>query len=236
MAAFRPETWNGEPIPYHESIAVLRSLIRTSGNKAWAAISALGERPEPEATAVLVDLTRSPDPHLRRSAVEAIGKHCSARNAVDVVLKMLDDRDSFVVQAASRAAAALRLAAAHDRIQGLIEAKDEDTRYTALEALERLWEPSDFDAVFARYRNDPSDKVRKRAACTLAENVGAEHWEPVFQAWSRDSIPRHRTWACSIAERFGNRGALPILSALVSDPDGHVRRAAERASKEIYKS
>jgi HEAT repeat protein len=159
--------------------------------------------------------------------------HRTGRDASEVVVSMLDDSNGFVVRAAARAAVALGLAAAHDRIYELVWAKEEATRLSALEALQSLWEPSDFEAVFARYLSDPSDRVRKRAAWTLEKNIGSDHWERVFNAWSGDRIPRHRAWACSIAERFGTKAILAKLVGLCSDPDGHVRRAAERAVKAV---
>jgi hypothetical protein len=72
MADFRPKTWNGEAIQYHETVKVLRTLISTSG-KAGPAIRALAEHPDPDALATLIDLTHSRDPYLRAAAVEAIG-------------------------------------------------------------------------------------------------------------------------------------------------------------------
>jgi HEAT repeat protein len=236
MAGFRPEIWNGEPIPYHEPIEVLRTRVRTSGNRAGAAIRALAGHPEPEAIAILVELTRSADPYLRRAGLEAIGYNPSGRNASDHVLSLLDDKNGFVVRTACEVAAVLGLAGAHDRILELIVASEEATRLSALRALECLWVPADFEKVFARYVNDRSAVVRKQAAWTLNKNVGPEHWEQVFELWSNDRLPRYRVWACSIAEKFGDRTILARLNALRSDPNGHVRRAVDRAVKVIGKS
>ena len=225
-------TGMGSQIPYDEPVKVLRTLINTRG-KAGPAIEALAEHPDPEALATLIDLTGSQDPYLRASAVNAIGRHRTGCDAAEVVLSALNDSNGFVIRAAARASAALRLAAAHDRIHALVGSKEEHTRLSALEALQNLWEASDFETVFARYLHDPSDSVRKQAAWTLETNVGAEQWERVFAAWSGDPIPRHRAWACSLAERFGTRATLGRLDGLRSDPDGHVRSAAERAVKVI---
>jgi HEAT repeat protein len=232
MADFRPKIWNGEPIPYHETVEVLRSLIGTYG-KAGPAIRALAEHPDPDALATLIELAHSRDPYLRASALEAIGCHRTGRDVAKVLVSSLDYSNGFVVRAAARAAAALGLTAAHDRILELVGAEEEATRLSALAALQSLWQPSDFEAVFARYLSDPSDRVRKQAAWTLEKNVGSDHWERVFDAWSADRIPRHRAWACSIAEKFGTKAILAKLVGLCSDPDGHVRRAAERAVKAV---
>jgi HEAT repeat protein len=189
MAGCPPETCNGEPIPYHEPIEVLRTRVRASGSKAGAAILALAGRPEPEAIAILVDLTRSPDPYLRRAGLEAIGYSPSGPNASDVVLNLLQDKYGFVVRTACEVAAVLGLARAHDRILELAETGEEATRLSALSALESLWVSTDFEKVFARYVKDRSACVRKRAAWTLYQNVSPEHWEQVFESWSNDPVP-----------------------------------------------
>jgi HEAT repeat protein len=233
MTSFKPQIWNGVPIPYDASVAELRAAIREPGPKAWAAIRALAEKPEAEALAALVELTGSSDPHLRRSAVEAIGSHPSGRTAAEVVCQALHDRDAFVVRAATGAAANLRLQAAHQRVLSLVKASEESTRVVALRALEQLWQSSDFEAVFDRYLCDPSERVRKQAAWTVHKNVAAEHWEQVFSAWSKDPVPRHRVWACQVAGSFGSRTVVPALEALRADPDGHVRWAAQRAAEQI---
>jgi hypothetical protein len=47
-----PQTWNGEPIPYRETVEVLRTLISTYG-KAGPAIRALAEHPDSDALEAL---------------------------------------------------------------------------------------------------------------------------------------------------------------------------------------
>ena len=153
--------------------------------------------------------------------------------AFSVVCQALDDCDSVVVRAAMEAAANLRLQTAHERVLSLVTASDESTRLAALRAAEVLWHSSDFEAVFDRYLHDPSAAVRKQAAWTLHNNVGAEHWERVFLQWSRDPLPRHRLWACQLAGSFGSRAVVPALEELRANPDGHVRRAAEQALEQI---
>ena len=154
----------------------------------------------------------------------------------NVVLNLLQDKYGFVVRTACEVAAVLGLARAHDRILELAEIGEEATRLSALSALESLWVPADFERVFARYVKDQSAGVRKQAAWTLCKHASPEHWEQVFESWSKDPVPRHRVWACSIAEKFGDRTVVARLNALRSDPDGHVRCAAERALKVMGES
>jgi hypothetical protein len=229
MTNFKPQILNGVPIPYDATVAELQSAIEEAGPKAWAGIYALAQKPEAAALAVLIQLTRSSDPHLRRSAVEAIGIYPLGQTASEVVCHLLQDRDGFVIRAAAMAAANLKLKLGHEQIINLVNASEDSTRVAALSALEALWEQSDFEAVFDRYLRDPSDSVRKQAAYTLRKNVGAKHREQLFSAWSKDRLPRHRVRACEIAATFGNRTLISCLELLKSDLNGHVRLAAERA-------
>lgn len=122
-------------------------MIEKPGPKAWAAIRALAERPEPEALEVLVQLTHSCDPHIRRSPLEAIGIHPSGQTASEVICNAIHDRDGFVVRAAIGAAGNLFLEPAHEGVVSLLAASEESTRLAALCALGSLWRSSDFDPV-----------------------------------------------------------------------------------------
>jgi HEAT repeat protein len=233
MTGFRPPNWNGVPIPYDAPIAELRATVEEGGPKAWAAIRALAEKPDTDALKTLIELSKSSDPHVRRAAVEGLGIHRSGQMACAEVFQALHDRDGVVVRAAIGAAASLRLQPAHEQVLGLVTASEEGTRLAALRAVGVLWHSSDFEAVLDRFMHDPSDTVRKQAAWTLQKNVGAEHWARVFSIWSRDDLPRHRMWACQLAGSFGSRAVLTALEELRTDPDGHVRCAAEQALEQI---
>ena len=233
MTRIKPLAWNGVPIPYDEPIEALRGSLRSPGPAAWAAIRALSEKPGRDALAVLTEFAGHPDAHIRRAVVEAIGLHDCGRSAAGVVLAALRDPDGFVVRAGCEASARLALVGAHDVVLGLIPAREEATRLAALQALEKLWVGTDFDAVFARYLHDPSDRVRKQAAWVLHEHVDRKRWEVTFAAWSKDLLPRHRVWACDLSGQFGGESALADLAALGQDVDGHVRWAAQRAVAQI---
>ncbi|WP_247359433.1 HEAT repeat domain-containing protein [Bradyrhizobium sp. 134] len=49
----------------------------------------------------------------------------------------------------------------------------------------------------------------------------------------RDELPRHRLWACEIANTFGDPDVLPALTPLLNDDDGHVRKSAAQAHQAI---
>jgi hypothetical protein len=227
MATINPAVWNGVPVPYEAPLAELLATAQQPGPQAWAAIRALAAKPEAEALAALARLARSADPQVRRSAIEALGLHLSGRAASEVIGQALQESDPLTVRAAIDAATRLGLDSAHERVLGLINTSDPATRLAALRALEALWQPQDFEAVFERYRRDPSDAVRKQAAWTLRRNVGAEHWAQLFATWSSDPLPRHRVWACQLAAlRGSSRSSGPGCSANRSRRPCSLGRAA----------
>jgi HEAT repeat protein len=229
MNDLKRQIWNGMPIPQKASVAALRNMIGSPGPEAWVAVRALADNAQPEALTALIELTASRDPHLRRAAGEAIGIQALGQSASDVVLRLLHDDHRFVVRTAIEAAVNLVLGSAHDQILHLAKTAEESTRLDALRALVTLWQPSDFEDVFQVYLHDRSDQIRKQAAWTLQQNPNADRWEQLFSAWSVDPIPRHRVWACQLAERFGSGRNRHALDALQNDKDGHVRAAAMRA-------
>lgn len=164
MKSSKPEVLNGIPIPYNASMANLRDMVAISSPEAWSAIRALAHRPEPQALALLVELSHSSDWRFRRSAVEAIGIHQFGQSASEVVSHLLCDPVAFVIRSAVEAAENLGLKVTHDPILRLVDAPEANTRITALHALESLWQPNDFEKVIEHYLNDPSETVRKQAA------------------------------------------------------------------------
>lgn len=233
MQSAIPQIWNGEPVPSGLTVAELRSLVQGTGDRRWAAIIALANKPGQETRDALVEFLRSSDPLVRRFAVEAVGNYSCDPNAAELVAPLLYDTNDLVVRTAIGAAANLRLMAVHARIADLINHIDESMKMAAINALESLWQPSDFDAVFERYCKDRSDAVRKQAAMALRNHVTAQQWRVVFEAFRHDPLPRHRVWACELAATFGDKTHGPALDALLDDPDGHARRAAQLALERI---
>jgi hypothetical protein len=233
MTDFKPPTINGVPVPYDTSVAELRKMVNIPGPDAWAAIRSLAEKSEPEALGILGSLTRSKDWRFRRSAVEAIGISPLGHKSQEIVCNLLSDPSSYVMRAAIEAAANQKISCAHNEILKLMKAAEENTRIVALHALMDLWQPSDFDLVFDRYSHDPSDRVKKQAAWTIHENLDSQNWRRIFLAWINDPVPRHRIWACELAEKFGIRSDLTVLQPLINDPNGHVRRAVAKVSRKF---
>ena len=229
----RPEVWNGVQVPYGATVEELAHLVDGPIPARWAAFVALAHTHGEPALAVLRASAESPDPHVRRIAVEAIGIHPEGNRLDAVLCRLLSDAHGTVVRSACEAAAVKRVTAAHDSILRLIDAGEESTRVVSLRALRTLWQESDFDRVFRAFSSDGSTDVRKEAAWTLQSNASPATWRRLFEVWRADSLPRHRGWACDLASAYGDSDVLADLRGLVNDIDGHVRERAAQAVRDL---
>ncbi len=229
----RPQRVNGVAVPYDTPVSELRAHLHPPGPHAWAACVALGQHPGRDAFTLLVELAVSSDWRYRHAAVEALAAHPLGREAAALLGARFGDPSPYVTRAACRAAAALGLQGLHDAVAALLRADEVATRAEALRALTALWQPTDFAPVIARFRTDPAEEVRRQAAWTLRANTSADTWRRLFDAWRRDPVPRHRTWAVELAAAIGAREVEQQLRELVEDPDGHVRKAARDALRRL---
>jgi HEAT repeat protein len=219
----RPQRAHGITVPYgaptHELIA------QTQGETAmrWVAFIALAHDPSSDARDALRRATRSPDPHVRRAAIEALSCRTVEPDDAALIVSAFADAAGHVVRTACEAAASARIRDAHAHVLALVSCADAATRRTALRALRHLWQADDFGAVFRVFQEDQSPEVRNEAAWTLRA------WVRLFAAWHRDGLHRHRLWACEIAREFGAHEVADSLAALTTDRDGLVRRAAKQA-------
>ena len=225
-----PTVVNGEPVPFSASVPELVSRLRPPGAGAWAAFAALGSNPTDDALGVLLQFCGDPDWRYRRVAIEALALHALGRSAALMVCQALGDRSPYVVRTACEAAASLGLAEAHAPVRRLLLSESGETREAAAAAIARLWLPEDFEPVMRLFREDPLKGVRRQAAWALATNASSATWRELVSTWRNDSLPRHRIWACELVERFGDEEARAGLGGLLTDANGHVRKAAQRAA------
>ncbi|MFM1918952.1 MAG: hypothetical protein RLZZ303_586 [Candidatus Hydrogenedentota bacterium] len=219
----------GFRIGEHFSTALLLQLLFGPGHppeKRWAALLALGVKPEPEAFDALRQALHHPDWEMRRFALEAVRRHPRVVDARAQVIALLFDVDDEVRQKACRVCAELGWSDARAGIVTLLRAVNPDVRDTAANALGLLWHEDYFDALLERYREDERRAVRIAAAKTLRARVSQRHWRRLFTLWAHDREARHRLWACELLERFGGRAYLPRLAPLLVDRNQNVRKAA----------
>jgi hypothetical protein len=207
----------------------LRALIAGEGPLRWAAFCALERLPGSDVLAALRDYAQSGDASVRRTAIETIGKHPEGRALSATVCAALQDQEPIVVNTACGAAAELGLEQAHDPIVVLLTRASSATRSRAIQALKHLWRPEDFAAVLAIFTKDRLPNLRKEAAWVLHQHASEAHWPVLFELWSQGELDRYRLWAAQLAERFAGPAQARDLERLAHDPNGHVRKAAQRA-------
>lgn len=197
------------------------------------AIRSLVSRDDDEALAELRTLSAASDVFVRRTAIEVIGQHRRGWELRAMIVAALSDRSEYVRRTACDIVEQWKLTEAHDLVLPLLNEPEASTRESALRALAAVWISTDFQAVFDLYKRDPEIKVRREAAWALRQGSNAGDWRPLFSAFHEDELPRHRLWACELAETFGDRDVLPALTSLIEDKDGHVRKSAALAQQAI---
>lgn len=199
----------------------------------YEAIRSLVSRDDDEALSELRELAAGSDSFVRRTAIEVIGMHERGRELSATIVAALSDTSDYVRRSACGVVEQWKLGEAHDPVLSLLKESGASTRESALRALTTIWNDADFGLVFDLYERDPEIGVRREAAWTLRQGVGPADWRPLFDAFCKDKLPRHRSWACEIAETFGGPDAVPKVAMLMKDGDGHVRRSAARALQTI---
>jgi len=197
------------------------------------AVRQLGAREDAEGLEILASVAGVDDQFLRRTALEVIGRHRHGRELSAVILSALGDPSEYVMRTACEVVEQWRLLEAHDLLLPPLANVNGATRRSAIRALGAIWVDADFPLVFRIYNEDFSTDVRREAAWVLRQHVTAACWRILFHAFSADELARHRLWACEFAENFSDPEILPLLSRLCSDPDGHVRKAAARATEVV---
>jgi hypothetical protein len=133
------------------------------------------------------------------------------------------------VRTACEVVAQWELNEAHELVVALLANASKATRQTAIRTLGTIWVDAEFPLIFRIYTNALEIDVRREAAWVLRRRVTSTHWRTLFDAFYVDELPRHRQWACELAENFSGPDILPALSQLSLDVDGHVRKAASQA-------
>jgi HEAT repeat protein len=193
------------------------------------AIRDLGARKDAGALTTLADTARSGDQCVRRAAIEVIGRHPHGRELSAVILNALEDGSEYVQRAACDVVAQWELSEARGAVVALLMALSQSTRRVAIRTLGAIWQGTDFPLLFRIYAGASEIEIRREAAWVLRQHATSAQWRTLFDAFSIDELPRHRQWACELAESFSGSDILPVLSQLLSDDDGHVRKTAARA-------
>lgn len=196
-------------------------------------IRKLRSREDEEALKQLAQAATIEDQFLRRAMLESIGLHPLGRKLTSNIVDALGDPSEYVVRTACEIVQKWELNEAHESVVALLENGSKATRLAAIRALGAIWTDADFSLIFPIYTSASELGVRREAAWVLRRRATSGHWRPLFNAFYADKLPRHRQWACELAENFSGPDILPLLSQLSLDVDGHVRKAALRAIRTV---
>jgi len=196
-------------------------------------IRELEAREDAGALTALVEAAAAEDQFLRRTAIEVIGRHPHGRELCAVILGALGDRSEYVVRTACEVVAHWGLNEAHERVVALLANVSRATRRAAIRTLGAIWLDADFPLIFRIYSCASEIDVRREAAWVLRRRATSAHWRTLFEAFEKDELPRHRQWACELAESFSGPDVLPALRELSLDVDGHVRKTALQAIRTL---
>jgi len=229
----RPSILNGLTIPYDLKVEELHRQLHPAGSRAWAACLALGYHTDPIAYSILSDLLDSPDWRYRRTALEAICHHPLEKTNIERIIKLLDDQSVYVVRTACEVVGKLGAKQALPILVNLLSSQDPSIRFAAIQTLPYLWETTLFERVLEVFLSDRSDDVRRAAGWVLMGAANETNWKCLFDIWKKDTLGRHRKWACELARQFRSEVVHNDLHVLMKDSDGHVRKAAKTANESI---
>lgn len=233
MTASRPQEVSGVEVPYALSLKELQALITSDVTRRWAAMVALAHSENPGAVQALRDLASAPDAHVRRFALELLGRKDGDAMLTELVLKGLGDPDEHVVRTALHAAGNHSIVEARPAVLHSLVHGTPSTRQVALTALETIAQAEDFDTLVSTFKSDPSIEVRRASGWTLFKRRTSNLAPRLFALWHADPLPRHRGWACRLATEFPSAEFGERLLALSLDLDGHVRKAAKLALRAL---
>ena len=172
------------------------------------------------------------DAFRRRSALEALGRLPKDAETAALVLASLHDPSGYVVRTAAGIARRWGLADAAPRLREVAGDPDPLTRRISLEALRDLGSEADVELLMKVLSRDANRDVRNAAAWALAAVAGPSTWRRSFELLVAGDVPRHRQLACELVREFGDAADRETLRPLLSDHDGHVRKAAAQVLAE----
>lgn len=205
--------------------------------------------PGPESLAVLLSLSTDKDPYYRRLSAIYLGRHTLATNALNKLLELLEDKNSYVVVAAAESLLSIYqrhpLSVNEDEISAspirhqfitMLESEVPALRSLAVKAIGNFNNKEDFDLVFGVYENiTEDDQVRKAAALAAYNLASALTWRQLLEKFKQGSC-EFKILACKMAEKFINTARAEDILDLTQDPNVNVRLAAYEAFHAITNS
>ncbi|MBI4865019.1 MAG: HEAT repeat domain-containing protein [Candidatus Riflebacteria bacterium] len=205
---------------------VRQVLIREKDLRVRATtVKTLGSFADPAHLPLLISFLADPDARVRANTVEGLG-HFDAAMVAELLLPCLDDPSPRVMVNAARELYRFNRERALRTFQSLAESDRPGARASVAHAVGALQEPALLDLLI-KLVTDPVEQVRRNAVGSLAR-LGSRA-EPRALALLSDPRREVRVAACQVLGRVGGPESYTQLLELLSDVDGDVRGACERA-------
>jgi HEAT repeat protein len=228
-----PDQLNGRPVPYGTAVDELARLLRDPELAGAAALALARDGSQASLEALLLLLRDTgPDWRGRRLAVATLGEHPLGGQLAADVLRLLHDPNPHVVWAASTSAGYLGLTEAVPHFLEAIHDPDQFVSSGAYNALVVLRWPGDIEQLLGMY-GTANYETRKKLGVMIGCRFCPKVWREVYEAYRLSDVAQHREHAARMAHEFGGAERLRELELLANDRDGHVRRAACRATDAI---
>lgn len=207
------------------STSELKSLIDLGDEKKFKCISQLASRSDPNAYEILKSYLKSDDWTLVRSALSIIAEYKNAFDIIDTIRELLESKSEYVQREAIINLKKLKDKESITLVKPFLKSSNQSTRLTAIKFFEEAWNDSVFEDILYLY-SLPNDDIKKASAKVLRQNANSENWKLVFDKLKNDLVPRHKTFALELAEKFNRKEVIEELKVLFRDEDGHVRKLA----------
>ncbi len=224
---------NGVPVPIDENTEELIAML--SGNMAQFVVvcEALSYKTDNLSFNTLVLLLNDNDYYKRRIAVECLKNHTMFEKAIDDIEACLNDRSSYVVNAAIRTLVECHVSKSHQKIIELIQGNDETIRETAFFALEHIFEESDFDLALSLY-DDNNEKIRKEVPYIVSITANEKNWHKAYFIMKESDNEKARLVACKLLDKFGSDEDKEDFKIFAQDENGHIRKFAKKCLSMLY--
>lgn len=188
----------------------------------------LAKARDPSVFSTLEEMLRHDQPDTRHDAILGL-KDLGGRAAVRLLLRALDDPESWVREAAVGALGSLRARRATRSLMALVAQESHTSRLwaQAVEALGQIRAREAVPMLLGKVRNH-----RYYVVSALA-SIGDPRAVPVLVAALRHRDKELRVKAARALGRMGAPTAIPGLRALLADPWPSVRHAARRVLQEF---
>lgn len=228
MENTQKRTINGHVIPSDLPLSELLKMLESKNMMDFVlTCETLADHKTDDAYIHLKRHLDDPDKYRRRYVWSIIFEFSQATELTDRFVENFYSDDSIFVILAFDSALKYRIPLSETVIWDAVERNGKIMWEGHYDILMRLsHSSSNFDKLMNLYRvRRNSRSVREHIARVLAQYAEGEYFDDLYELFKNDEYSKVRRVACDIAIRNKRKDLLEVFK---TDPDGHIRKAAER--------